>query len=307
MGADWIGDYAPVSEIDLRNHSQRVGAVDALNWVTTFATGVENGASSQVCRDSEGRSVSHILGALSGIRKYIRAEIPLIFVYDGKISSEIRQMTDPNRSTKDTPYPQTKFYKRSLTQVLDALGIPSVMDYPFDGDAGAAMLNSEGYADFVLSDDWDPLLFGAETQIRNFTGRDPEELVHRRALEQETGCSREELIDVAIIVGTDYNDGLRNMSAASAFDALSMYGSLEAVYDRRTEDLPEIVDDLRELFLQPPSFEGVNSTLLENPPIPNPDLSHLKTLMEEYEIPSERISEEISALERTMDRSSDPN
>jgi hypothetical protein len=44
MGADWIGDYAPISEIDLRNHSKRVGAVDALSWVTTFATGVENGA-----------------------------------------------------------------------------------------------------------------------------------------------------------------------------------------------------------------------------------------------------------------------
>ncbi len=304
MGSSWISDHVPTSKVDLSNHSGRVGAVDALNWVTIFATGVRKNTKRGVWTDSNGNNVSHVIGVLRGIRKYIRAEIPLIFVYDGKFSSDIRQMTDPRRSHENTPYPQTEFYKMSLARVWDALGIPCVMDYPFDGDAGAAVLNREGYADFVLSNDWDPLLFGAEIQIRNFTGRGKEELVNRRALEEETGLSRKELIDVAFLVGTDYNDGLHNVSAESAFDALSMYGSLEAVYDQRGEDLPEIVDDLREMFFDPPSFEGINSTLLNDPPAPNPDLSAVEALMKEYEIPSQNINQELSALEQAMTHNS---
>jgi len=307
MGSSWISNHVPTSEVDLREHSGRVGAVDALNWVTIFATGVRQNVARQVWTDSEGNNVSHVIGVLRGIRKYIRAEIPLIFVYDGRFSSEIRQMTDPRRSTEEVPYPQTDFYKMSLARVLDALGIPCVMDYPFDGDAGAAVLNRDGYADFVLSNDWDPLLFGAEIQIRNFTGQGKEDLVNRRALEQETGFSRRELIDIAFLVGTDYNDGLHNVSSESAMDALKMYGSLEAVYDQRDDKLPEIVDDLREIFFEPPSFEGINSRLLNNPPVPNPDLSAVEALMKEYEIPPEYIDQELSELERAMNHNNSLN
>ncbi|WP_170831014.1 PIN domain-containing protein [Natronobacterium texcoconense] len=209
-------------------------------------------------------------------------------------------MTDPERSTEDTPYPQNEFFRESMAKTLDALDIPFVKEYPFDGEAGAAMLNREGYADFVLSDDWDALLYGAEIQIRGFTGQGPEELINRRALEAETEFSRRDLIDIAILVGTDYNDGLQNVSAESAMDALEMYGSLEAVYDRVNDRMPEIIYDLRDLYLDPPSFDGANLPILTDPPTPTPKLDTIESLLTEYEVPPQLIEQELSHLERAL-------
>jgi len=300
MGAPWVGQFAPTSDIQLTKHSGRVGAVDALNWVTEMSKGVQSNVPYHIWSNSDGNSVPHVIGTISGIRKYIRAEIPLIFVYDGEFSSSIRQITDPGRSTEDTPYPQNKFFKKSLARVLDALGVPFIKEYPFDGEAGAAVLDRDGYADFVLSNDWDALLFGAETQIRNFTGQGPEVLANRRALEAETGFSQAELVDVAILVGTDYNDGLQNVSAKSAMDALEMYGSIENIYERVSDPIPDIVDDLREMFLDPPSFDRVNSPLLDDPPTPRPKLDTVEALLTEYEVPSQFIDRELYHLERAM-------
>ncbi|WP_265112039.1 hypothetical protein [Halosolutus halophilus] len=300
MGAPWIERFAPTSEIQLTKHSGRVGAVDALNWVTKMATGVQSNVPSHMWSNSNGNGVAHVIGTISGVRKYIRSDIPLIFIYDGEFSSSVRQMTDPGRSTEATPYPQSRFFKESTAKILDALGIPFIKDYPFDGEAGAAVLNRDGYADFVLSNDWDTLLFGAEVQIRDFTGQGSEVLANRRALEAETGFSQKELVDIAILVGTDYNDGLQNVSAESAMDALEMYGSLEAVYDRVDDPMPEIVDDLRDLFLDPPCFEGIDSALLNDPPIPSPNLDTVEALLAEYGVPSQFINRELDYLERAV-------
>lgn len=307
MGASWVGHFTPTSEIQITEHSGRVGAVDALNWVTKVTTGVKSGVPYQVWSHSSGESVAHVIGTLRGVRKYIRSDIPLIFVFDGEFSSAVRQMTDPHRSTESTPYPQNEFFRESMARVLDALGIPFTMGYPFDGEAGAAVLNREDYADFVLSNDWDTLLFGAEVQVLNFTGQGSEKLANLRALEVETGFSRSELVDIAILVGTDYNDGLQNVSAASAMDAIEMYGSLEAVYSRVDDPIPDIVDDLRDMFLNPPSFDGVDSPLLENPPVPKPDLNALETLLEKYEIPPEHINRELYHLKRSVDKTGSNN
>lgn len=301
MGAPWVGKLVPTSEIQLTDHAGRVGAVDALNWITKVMTGVKSDVPPQVWSREDGESVAHVIGTIRGVRKYVRARIPLIFVFDGEFSSAVRQMTDPARSTGGTPYPQDEFFRESMARALDALGIPFVEEYPFDGEAGAAVLNRDGYADFVLSDDWDTLLFGADMQVRNFTGPGSEELANRRALEAETGFSREELVDIAILVGTDYNDGLRNVSAESAMDALEMYGSLEAVYERVDDPLPDIVADLREMFLEPPSFDGITSSLLDDPPAPAPKLDVVEALLAEYEIPSQVIDRELRYLERAMD------
>jgi len=208
-------------------------------------------------------------------------------------------MTDPERSTEETPYPQTEFFRESMTRVLDALGVPFV-EYPFDGEAGAAVLNRDGYADFVLSNDWDTLLYGAEIQVQNFTGRGPDKLVNRRALEAETGLSRSELVDVAILVGTDYNDGVQNMSAESAMDALDMYGSIESVYARASDPTPDILDDLRGLLLSPPSFERVDSPLLDDPPTPSPELEAVEALFAEYEMPPSVVDREVELLQRAI-------
>ena len=307
MGAPWVGRYTPTSKIQITEHSGRVGAVDALNWVTIMAEGVKSNVPHQVWLHSNGKSVAHVIGTLKGIRKYIRSDIPLIFVFDGKFSSELRQMTDPNRSTENIPYPQDEFFKESFAKILDALGIPLIMKYPYDGEAGAAVLNRDNYVDFVLSNDWDTLLFGAEIQVQNFSGQGSEVLANRRALEIETGFSRAELVDIAILVGTDYNDGLQNVSAASAMDAIKMYGSVEAVYDRVDDPMPDIVDDVRDMYLNPPSFDGVDSPLLDNPPVPKPDLGSVRKILEEYQMPSKFIERELICLKRAVAKAGSTN
>lgn len=299
--AAWVGRFAPVSEIDITNHSGRVAAVDALNWVTQLSTGVQSGTADTYIR-SDGRNVAHVLGTIRGVRKYVRAAVPLVFVFDGAFSAEIRQWTDPNRQSDETPYPQQEFFQRSLQRTLDGLGVPYV-EYPFDGEAGAASLNRCGYADFVLSNDWDALLYGAEVLVRNFTGSDPEELANLRGLLAEHGITREELIDIAIVVGTEYNDGLNGISAESALDGLRMYGSLEELQARADGSLLDPLDELRELMRDPPPIDPRECGLPEPAPPPDPRLEALERALRDCEVPPPLIDEELRHLERAVQAS----
>jgi flap endonuclease-1 len=154
----------------------------------------------------------------------------------------------------------------SARELLTLLGIP-VVQAPSEGEAEASRLAACGKVRYVASQDYDTLLFGAPMLVRNLTvsgkrrlhGRvvnvQPE-IVYLDEVLSGLDMSREQLIDLAILVGTDFNEGVPGIGAKTALKKIQNDDFTKVLKEKQPEFDP---DPVRELFLHPP--KGVESEL----------------------------------------------
>ena len=96
-------------------------------------------------------------------------------------------------------------------QLLDLLGVPWV-DAKAEGEGQAAVMAALGQLDAVATQDWGALLYGAPILIRNMMTAGNKS--HGRVVKAqkiildellaEHQLNREQLIDLAIMIGTDF-------------------------------------------------------------------------------------------------------
>ena len=156
-------------------------------------------------------------------------------------------------------------------ELLDAMGIPWV-DAPSEGEAQASVMAAEGTVKAVASQDHDSLVFGAPILVRNVTisGKRrlpskgivvnvvPERITLSSVLES-TGLTREQLVDFAILLGTDFNpDGFEGVGPATALKYLKKYGRLEDIKELKDELQNVDYGAIRDLYFNVPSTKGVH-------------------------------------------------
>ena len=99
------------------------------------------------------------------------------------------------------------------------------------------------------------------------------ELIELDRLLEQWRISREQLVDLAILVGTDFNDGVKGIGPKKALKLVQQYGRLEAMpeYLSHVGDLkavrgiflePDVTDDYQISFGQP-DFAGIRSFLCQ--------------------------------------------
>nr|HOP09673.1 flap structure-specific endonuclease [Candidatus Methanofastidiosa archaeon] len=160
--------------------------------------------------------------------------------------------------------------------LLDLMGIPYI-DAPSEGEAQASHMCSVDPKIFaVASQDYDSLLFGAPVLLRNvtITGRRklpgknvyrdvvPETIVLSDAL-SELGIDREQLVEIGILIGTDYNDGVKGIGPKSALDIVKKGGFDEYGIDDKIKKLflePDVTDDFSFKF-RAPDEDGIYTFL----------------------------------------------
>ena len=81
------------------------------------------------------------------------------------------------------------------------------------------------------------------------------ELIELDRLLSTLGLTREQLIDVAILIGTDFNEGVKGIGPKRAVKLIKTYGSLEALPGELRAKLPENYEEIRELYLNPEVVE----------------------------------------------------
>lgn len=239
---DIIADYkTPVTWDALPG----IAAIDANNTLYQFLTIIRQPDGTPLM-DRRGRVTSHLSGILFRISSFMEKGIKPVFVFDGK-PTELKQATiDERRKLRDTAGEKWKeavergddeeAYKqaRSSTRVdatiiepskelLRLMGIP-VVQAPGEGEAQASYMVAKGDAKYVVSQDYDTLLFGAPLLVRNLTvsgkrkirGRQitvsPERIVLADTL-AGLRLTREQLIEIAILIGTDFNPGIDGVGA----------------------------------------------------------------------------------------------
>ena len=256
----------------LESFSSKVVAIDAYNAIYQFLA-IIRGPDGLHLSDSEGRVTSHLSGLLYRNVNFLSLGIRPVYVFDGRPPSlktaEIERrkqvkkdatvkyekaVADGNMEDARKFAQQTTSMRDTMIQdskiLLDRFGIPYI-DAPSEGEATAAHLTATGQAFASASQDFDSVLFGAKRLVRNFTnsGRrkvpnrntyidvEPEMIEVQKTLES-LGLSREELVDVGILIGTDFNpDGFDRVGPKTALKMIRQHS--------RLEDVPQIQEQLR--------------------------------------------------------------
>ena len=148
--------------------------------------------------------------------------------------------------------------------LLTYLGIPW-MQAPSEGEAQAAFLARRGDAWAAGSKDYDALLFGAPRLVRFLAVSSTEflpSLGRSRTVPPETidldenlralALTREQLIDAALLVGTDFFEGVKGIGPKTAVKRIREWGSLDQAPGEIRERLPPNLAEIRGFFLHPP-------------------------------------------------------
>ncbi|TLZ51633.1 MAG: flap endonuclease-1 [Methanobacteriota archaeon] len=237
--------------------------------------------------DGKGRVTSHLNGILFRSTRLISEhKARLLYVFDGrppalkwreiekrreaKAKAEREYAEAVARGDREAAWSKvvmttrvTREMKEDAQRLLELLGIPWVQA-PSEGEAQASWFAKEGKAWAVSSKDYDSLLFGAPRLARfvGIKGREflpsrgvsrivPPEVIDLAVMLRELGLTRRQLIEAAILVGTDFNEGVRGVGPKTAVKLLREHGSLEALPAKIRDPLPPNVDEIRGYFLEP--------------------------------------------------------
>lgn len=283
MGTD-IGALFQKRKIELSDLANRVVAIDAFNTLHQFLSIIRQRDGSPLV-DSGGRVTSHLSGLLYRTASLVEAGIKPIFVFDGKppdLKSETLNKRREIRESALEKWESAKVegdleaaykYAQASSKVnpeivedskylLSIMGIPFIQA-PSEGEAQAAHVVLKKDASCVASQDYDSFLFGAKTVVRNLavTGKrklpgknayvdvEPEIIELEESL-NALGINREQLIDIAICVGTDYNKGLEKVGPKTALKLIKKHGDIYTVLREKGVEI-EAVDQIREFFIHP--------------------------------------------------------
>ncbi len=288
MGVD-ISDIIVSHEIRFSELKGKVVAIDAYNTLYQFLSIIRQPDGTPL-RDSYGRVTSHLSGLLYRTANYLAEGIKPVYVFDGRppelkmrtveerMKIRIRAREEWERALKEgkteearMKAQQASYLTREMVdeakKLLDYMGIPWVQA-PSEGEAQAAYMASKGDAYASASQDFDSLLFGAPRLVRNMaiTGRrklprknvyveiKPEIIILEENL-RALGITREQLVDIGILVGTDYNEGIRGIGPKTALKLIQKHGNLENVMQERGIEI-ENYEEIRAIFLNPPVVEN---------------------------------------------------
>ena len=299
MGLD-IKKIVKPEVISFKQMTGRILAVDAYNAIYQFLSTIR-GYKGEYLADNQGRITSHLSGLFYRSVNLLELGVRMIYVFDGKPPTLKRTEIERRRANKEKAerhyeialskgdFAEARKYAQATSfiegymledskNILDLLGIPWI-EAPSEGEATAAYLTKMGIATDVSSQDFDSLLFGATRLVRNITisGRrklpnkdiyidimpEEKELTH---LLQELKIKYEQLIDLGILVGTDYNpDGFKDIGPLKALKYIRKYGCLEKIEDIQDELRKIDYLAIRDLFLKPEVI-GLRDKLSWNQP-----------------------------------------
>ncbi|PYQ79563.1 MAG: flap endonuclease-1 [Acidobacteria bacterium] len=282
-------------------------------------------------KDSKGRTTSHLSGLFYRTTRLIAEHaLTLVFVFDGSPPPRKAQEIAKRRAVRSR-YEEERvaalergdmaaaYSKATMTSrltkemvseardLLRLMGVPTVQA-PSEAEAQAAhMAATSPQVSAAASKDYDALLFGAPTLVRFLTisGKEflpsqgafrpivPETIVLARLLDG-WGITREQLVDLALLVGTDFNEGVAGIGPKKALKLVQRYGRIESMPDdiRRAAGDAEVLSDVRRIFLNPEVTDSFSVSASE------PDFDGVvRFLCDERDFSRERVT---SALDRAF-------
>ncbi|MHA1681752.1 MAG: flap endonuclease-1 [Promethearchaeota archaeon] len=271
----------------------KIIAIDAFNTLYALLSSIRSRDGTSFT-NSEGKTTSHLIGLFSRNAYLLENRIRPVYVFDGKaptlkastvakrkeIREAARKKAEVAREEGDIlaarKYAQasTKLETYMIAgskQLLNLMGIPFVQA-PGEGEAQAAFMARVKQVHVVSSQDYDCFLFGAPHLLRNLTQQKFRTIQGRRypivkeyyslkRVLEHLGLTQEQLVDLGILVGTDFNDNVPGVGQKTAYKLMKKHGSLKTILEEHPnyqEHLSlELAKQVQDIFLKPEINEGV--------------------------------------------------
>lgn len=280
-----LGEIVSKEKLELEHLAGRKIAIDAFNSLYQFLAIIRQYDGTPLM-DSQGRVTSHLSGLLYRNGKLLEAGILPAYVFDGKppklkrgvVAERMKIKAEATKKWKKAKkkgdIEEARMYAQQTSKLTDEMiedskklleymGMP-VVQAPSEGEAQAAVMAEKKDVWASASQDFDSLLFGSPKLIRNLTITGKRKLPRKNiyvTVEPEIitledvlkglGIKRKELVDIGILVGTDYNEGIKGIGPKKALSFIKEGKTLEELYEKEGVE-PEVdLKQLRDMFLKP--------------------------------------------------------
>lgn len=286
-----LGSIITPRKLAIEDLAGKSVAFDGNNILYQFLS-IIRGRQGEPLRDREGRITSHLSGLIYRNSNLLEAGIKIVYVFDGRPHQFKRTVLKRRQETRKKAKVQyekavkegdkekaRRYGQQSVVAttnivqdaktLLTHMGIPW-LQAPGEGEAQTAYMAKKGDVWGAASQDFDSLLYGAPRYIRNLsvTGRrklprknvyikvEPE-LIELNKLLKELEITQDQIIDMGILIGTDYNpEGIKGVGPKTALKLIRQYGSLEkAVPHIKNAEFPHPVEEIKKLFTAPRVLE----------------------------------------------------
>jgi flap endonuclease-1 len=274
-------------------------AIDAYNTLYQFLSIIRQPDGTPLM-DSKGNVTSHLSGIFYRTIELIGYGIKPLYVFDG-IPSMLKQKTiDARMRKRKEAYEAWQEAKKageieearvhaqasarvdknilaSSKRLLELMGVPYI-SAPSEGEAQASYMCKKGMVYATASQDYDTMLFGSTYVLRNltFSGRrklpnknifitvEPEILNLDDTL-KSLGLNQKQLIWLGILLGTDFNAGIKGVGPKTALKIAKASRSIEDIENqirlKFKEGFDTDIKEVEDLFTHPEVSEIDRSQL----------------------------------------------
>jgi len=327
MGVN-LSDLITSKSIEISYLNGKTIAIDAFNTIYQFLSIIRDRFTGEPLKDSKGNVTSHLSGLIYRTSRMLEAGINPVFIFDGK-PPEFKQRTVEERmliraeaeakwkeAVKEGDVEKIRKHSQGASRLtadmiedskklLSNMGV-SWLQAPSEGEAQASYMCNKGQVWAAGSQDWDSLLFGTKRLVRNLTvtgkrklpGKQvyvdvKPELIDLDVVLKSNGLTREQLVIIGILVGTDYNPGgIKGIGPKKAFKRVKDEKELEKVIAKVKWEFDIEPKKILDFFLEPPARDMEIRKEKLNP-------EALKTqLVDKHEFGEERINKVIEKLSK---------
>jgi flap endonuclease-1 len=323
MGVNLSGLIEPET-VELSDLEGKTVAIDAYNTIYQFLSIIRQPDGAPLC-DRTGRVTSHLSGILYRTSNLVAQGIEPSFVFDGA-PHELKKATLAERkerrekattewedakeegdlkkafSKAQQTSKMTPEIRESSKELISYLGL-SIVNAPSDGEAQAAYMCSKGDVWASASQDFDSILFGTPMLVRNMTitgrrkvpGRDQykdvkTEIISSKGFLEKLEITREQLVDMSILIGTDFNPGISGIGPKKSLKLIKDHKDLEGVMRHLSIEIPSY-QEIRDIFL--------NSRYTDDYSTAPRDIQREKVIemLEGYDFSRERVENTLERIE----------
>ncbi|MBV0900987.1 flap endonuclease-1 [Haloarcula salina] len=317
MGNADLRSLAALEDVSFGDLDGSVVAVDAHNWLYRYLTTTVKFTGDAKYTTGDGEEVANLIGVVQGLPKFFEHDLTPVFVFDGAVTdlkddevekrraqrekyeselADAREAGDAARVAKLDSRSQrlTDTIVDTTRELLSLLDVP-VVDAPAEGEGQASVMARRGDVDYVGTEDYDALLFGAPLTLRQLTSKGDPELMDFEATLERHDLTWEQLVDAAILMGTDFNEGISGIGPKTAVSEIHEHGDLYAVLEARGEHIDH-ADRIRDLFLDPAVTDEY-----EIPDAIEPDVDAARAFVtDQWEVDADEVARGFERIEESV-------
>ncbi len=321
MGVN-LRDLIVAREIKLKDINNKKIGIDAYNWTYQFLSTIRL-RTGELLMDSNGNVTSHLIGIFNRTINLLKNGIKPVYVWDGKPPEFKRKTLEAREKVKleamksfegaKTDEERMKYAQQTsrltkdmideANKLLELMGVPHVMA-PSEGEAQAVYMTKKGDLWAVASQDWDSLLFGSRLLIRNLSISGKRKIPRTRIYKMinpeiinlddnlnRLGITREQLIIIGMLIGTDYCSGVKGYGPKKSFALVKKEKTLDNVLKKVEWECNVSPHKIYDWFLNPTTTDDY---ALEWKEMDKEKL--FKFLVDEHEFSQARVESQLSQI-----------